>query len=142
RLVEDLRTDDFENLRAKIAQAWGRIRLGNEIQRVRSVFKYGYDAGYIDQPMRFGPGFKRPSNKTLREERNAKGERMFEADQIRAMLAVVGPQLKAMILLACNGGLGNHDVATLPKSALDLKRGWCKFPRPKTAVKRRFPLWP
>ena len=49
------------------------MALGNEIQRVRSVFKYAYDAGLSDKPMRFGPGFKRPSNKVLRKERNAKG---------------------------------------------------------------------
>jgi integrase len=30
----------------------------------------------------------------------------------------------------------------LPRSALDLKHGWVDFPRPKTAVERRCPLWP
>jgi integrase len=46
-----------------------------------------------------------------------------------------------MLLLAINGGLGNSDVAKLPLSALDLKNGWCDFPRPKTGIPRRFKLW-
>jgi hypothetical protein len=35
-------------------------------------FKYGYDAGLIQQPIRFGPGFKTPSKAKLRKERQAK----------------------------------------------------------------------
>ena len=50
--------------------------------------------------------------------------------------------LKAMILLGINCGFGNHDCGTLPQSALDLDKGWVDFPRPKTAVERRCPLWP
>ena len=53
RLVDDLRSDDFETLRAKIAKKWGPVRLGNEVQRVRTVFKYGYEADLIDKPVRF-----------------------------------------------------------------------------------------
>src|SRR5262249_37859885 len=30
----------------------------------------------------------------------------------------------------------------LPLSALDLDKGWVNFPRPKTAIERRIPLWP
>ena len=47
RLVVDLAADDFDRLRRAIAKQWGPIRLGNEIQRVRSLFKYGFEAGLI-----------------------------------------------------------------------------------------------
>ena len=47
-----------------------------------------------------------------------------------------------MILLGVNCGFGNHDCGTLPLSALDLKGGWINYPRPKTAIERRCPLWP
>ena len=50
--------------------------------------------------------------------------------------------LKAMLLLGVNCGLGNHDIAMLPLSALDLDSRWLKFPRPKTGIQRRCPLWP
>src|SRR5207249_3162659 len=45
RLVADLAADDFERLRARLADRYGAVRLGNEIQRVRSVFKFADDAG-------------------------------------------------------------------------------------------------
>jgi integrase len=47
-----------------------------------------------------------------------------------------------MVLLGVNAGFGNHDVASLPLSALDLDGGWVDFPRPKTGIARRCPLWP
>jgi integrase len=47
-----------------------------------------------------------------------------------------------MALLGLNGGLGNTDCATLPQNAIDLAGGWIDFPRPKTGIERRIPLWP
>src|SRR5262249_12429207 len=61
RLAADLRPDDFAQLRNHLARSVGCVRLGNTIQRVRCIFKYAYDAKLLDKPLRFGPGFKRPS---------------------------------------------------------------------------------
>jgi len=44
-------------------------------------------------------------------------------------------------LLGVNCGFGNHDCATLPRSAVDLDGGWVTYPRPKTGAERRCPLW-
>ena len=79
RLVIDLACDDFDRLRESISKQWGPTRLGNEIQRVRSVFKFGYEAGLIDRPVRFGPTFKKPTRKVMRQNRAKNGVRMFEA---------------------------------------------------------------
>jgi integrase len=57
-------------------------------------------------------------------------------------LAAAGPNLKAMILLGANGALGNTDLALLPFSAVNLKTGWLTYPRRKTGIERRIPLWP
>jgi integrase len=38
--------------------------------------------------------------------------------------------------------MGNADCGHLPISAVDLEAGWLSFPRVKTAVERRVPLWP
>ena len=62
------------------------------------VFNYAFKQGLIDRPVIFGDGFKKPSLRILRRERNKKPARMFTAAQIRAMLNKAGPQLKAMIL--------------------------------------------
>jgi integrase len=50
--------------------------------------------------------------------------------------------MRAMVLLGLNAGFGNTDVASLPQSALNLKTGWITFPRSKTGIQRRIPLWP
>jgi integrase len=145
RLAIDLAADDFERLRADIAEKWGPVRLGNEIQRVRSVFRYAYENHLIEKPVRFGTEFKKPARKVLRKLRAENGPRMFEAKEIRAMLGaagVVATPIRAMILLGINCGYGNEDCATLPISALDLENGWARFPRPKTGVDRKAKLWP
>jgi integrase len=155
RLVDDLAADDFEALWETMSERWGPVRLGTEIQKVRTVFKYGFESGVIEKPVRYGPQFKKPSAGVMRRHRAKAGARMLEADQIRALVRgahVVGEsepelvqastQVKAMILLGVNAGFGNTDIATLPLSALDLERGWINFPRPKTGIERRCPLWP
>lgn len=142
RLVSDLAADDFEALRATLAKRWGPVAVGNEINRVRVVFKYAYDSGLIDRPVRYGAGFNRPSKKTLRLARHARGERFLEAAQLRRVIAAAETPLKAMVLLGLNCGFGNADVGTLPIAAVNLKTRWVKFPRPKTGIARRVPLWP
>jgi integrase len=142
RLVDDLGPDDFARLRAEMAKTWGPVALVNMIQRVRSVFKFAADNGLVERPTRYGTGFKKPTRKVLRLERAKKGIRMFEAAEVRRMLAAALPQLKAMILLGVNCGFGNADCGRLPLTALDLDRGWINYPRPKTGIPRRCPLWP
>jgi integrase len=142
RVVADLGPDDFAGLRNKMAKQWGPHRLGKTIQCVRSVFKYGFEAGLIDKPMRFGPGFARPSKKTIRLERAKQGAKLFTADEIRRMLDAASSPMKAMIFQGSNAALGNGDCGTMPLSALNLETGWLDFPRPKTGIPRRCPLWP
>jgi integrase len=142
RRVDDLRGDGFEALRVSWARKWGPVTIANEIQRTRVLFKYAVDAGLVEKPVRFGPGFQRPSKKTLRKDRQARGLRTFEAKEIRSILEKASAPLRAMILLGISCGFDNHDCATLPRSALDLEGRWVRFPRSKTAIERRCPLWP
>jgi integrase len=125
-----------------VAKRWGPHRLAKTIQCVRSLFKFAYDAELVDRPVRFGSGFKRPSKKTFRLHRAEQGPRTFTAEELRRILGAANPHLRAMMLLGVNCGYGNADVGTLPLSALDLDGGWADFPRPKTGMPRRCPLWP
>ena len=50
------------------------------------MFNYAYKQGLIDRPIVFGDGFKKPSQRVLRRERQKKGHKMFTAKQIRAMI--------------------------------------------------------
>src|SRR5260370_40030018 len=80
RPLRDVAPDDFAGLRNKLAKKWGPQRLGKTIQFARRAFKYAYEAGLIDRPVRFGPGFQRPSKKTLRLHRAKQGLKLFTAD--------------------------------------------------------------
>jgi integrase len=142
RLVSDLASDDFERLRASMSRKWGAVRLGGQINLGRGVFKYAHEAGLIDRPVCFGPGFKKPSKKVLRKLRIARGPRLFTRNEIHALLGAVSIQVRAMILCGVNLGYGNSDVARLSVDHLDLKAGFVDFPRPKTGQPRRAALWP
>jgi integrase len=142
RLVKDLTPEDFSQFRGTLGAQFGPVRLGNEIGRVRGVFKFASDSSLIDKPVNFGPSFKKPSRKTMRLHRASMGPRMFEAHEIRAMLDAANVPLKAMILLGINAGYGNGDCAGLAETHLDLEGGWVTFPRPKTGIPRRAALWP
>jgi integrase len=155
RVVDDLAADDFSQLRAAMAKRWGPVRLANSITRAKGVFKFGYEAGLMDRPVRYGPEFVKPDKSVLRRHRAKKPAKMFEAAELRAMIdgkdvdrggqtvrVRADSTLRAMILLGVNCGYGNMDCAELGISSLDLGRGWVNFPRPKTGIDRRCPLWP
>jgi len=141
RSAADLQPDEFASVRKEAAKRLGPVALGNYIQRVRSIFKYAFEAKLIDVPIRFGPDFTKPPRRTVRLEKAKGGSRMIEAAAIRKLLKSAGSPLDAMILLAINCGFGQGDCAELPKSAL-ARRGWIDFHRPKTASPRRCKLWP
>lgn len=139
RRITDIHPADFVTLRAEWAEKWGPVRLGNEINRARVVFRFGR-VNKICEEVIYGDGFARPSARTLRVHRAAKGPRMIEPAAIRKLLDTAKPQMRAMILLGVNCGYGNRDVGLLPIEAI--RGGWVEFARPKTGIPRRCPLWP
>jgi hypothetical protein len=142
RPVAGLGAEDFERLRAELAKTRGAHALAGEVQRVRTLFKFAWDEGLVEKPVRFGTTFKKPSKKAFRRAKHAAGPRLIEAADVRRLVAAAGTPLRAMILLGVNCGFGQTDVANLPLSSLDLAGGWIDFPRPKTEVVWRCPLWP
>ena len=142
RLVDDLKPTDFTELRTSIAKTCGPIRLGNEVTRIKTVFKYAVEEQVIKRPVFFGVGFKKPKKQVLRRHKTERGERLFEASEIRSILGVASTQLRAMVLLAINCGFGNGDCSSLPVSRVKLDSGFVDYPRPKTGIARRCPLWP
>jgi integrase len=142
RLVSDLGPDDFAKIRGRLVKRWKPITVGNFIQRVRVVFKYAADNDLIEHPVRYGQAFKRPSKKTLRLEKARQGHKLFSREEIHKLLDAASVPVRAMLLLGINCGFGNADCGRLPLRALDLERGWLDYPRPKTGINRRCPLWP
>lgn len=143
RAVSDLVAEDFESLRAVIAKRCGPVRLGNEITRVKSVFKYAYDNGLIKEPIRYGSQFKKPGKAVMRKHRAAAGKKLFTAPELKLMLKTLtpDPQMRAVVLLGINCGLGNSDIANMEFKHLDLDGGWLNYARGKTGIARRIPLW-
>lgn len=141
RVVADIGPDDFAALRTKMTDRWGLHGVAVAIQYTRSVFKYAFEAGLIDRPLRYGPGFARPSKKTFRIERGARAK-LFTREEIHALMNAASVQLKAMILLGINAGFGNADCGRLPLAAVNLDAGFIDYPRPKTGIARRCRLWP
>ena len=142
RRVDDLLPEDFQGLRRKLAARFAPITLKNAINYCRVVLKFAFDQRLIEKPVHFGQSFDRPSAKTLRKARHAAGPKVFTAGEAKRIHDAAKGQLKAMTLLGLNCGFGNSDCATLPRSALNLGAGWLDYPRPKTAIHRRIPLWP
>jgi len=140
-IAERLGPTDFEKFRAAMAKTMKAVALGNAIMRTKMIFTYGAEMKLMT-PVDYGPKFDRPSNKTLRKDREEKGEKFFTAEQINGMLKLADRQLTAMILLGINCGFGNEDCATLQQRYLDLEKGWHNYRRKKTGVKRSSPLWP
>lgn len=137
--MESLRPSDFNALRLKLSSKLGVVALRNEVQRVRTAFKFLYDCDEIARPVKFGPSFVKPSAKSRRKAKNERPEKSFKAEEIRDRLDVASPHMRAMILLEINCGFGNSDCASLPADSIDFARGWLRHPRPKTGIVRRCP---
>jgi integrase len=134
--------DDFARLRQRMAAKWGPHRLKKAIFCVRCLFKHALSAGLIERPANFGPGFAVPSKRAMRLHRASQGKRLFAAEEVRQLIDAAPTQLRAMVLLGINCGFGNADCGHLPLSAVNLDTGWIDYPRPKTGIARRCPLWP
>lgn len=137
RSLDGLALDDFTGLRKALAKGKTKATLSPASQKkwltiARMIF--------IEQPAAFKKALKSPPQRTLRAARRAKGEQLYTSEQIRKMVEAAEPELKAMILLGINCGFGPKDCFTLP--AREVQRGWHTYPRPKTEVERRCPLWP
>jgi integrase len=145
--IDQLTPQDFSGLIAAFPKTWGLSMIGGTVGRIRSVFLYAHAMELIDKPVRFGAEFRKPRKSEQRIERSgkiaARGRLHFEAEECLALLdATKSTTMKACILLGLNGGFGNTDCSTLTKTSVDLAKGWIDFPRPKTGIERRVPLWP
>lgn len=142
RAIADIGPEDFAALRRKLAKTRGPVALGNEVNRVRVVFNYTPELdGHPAKPY-YGKGFKRPSASTVRKNRNERAEKFIEPADVRKLIEAACPQVRAMIFLGINCGLGNADVGRLRIDAIDLDAGVIDDPRKKTGVDRRATLWP
>jgi integrase len=143
--VEHITPSDFAKLRTRLAtkkngEPASPVSVKRLLTFARMAFHYANEE--LGHSIKYKKPLRTPAAKMIREARHAIGQRLFEAEEIRQIVKAATPELRAMILLGINCGFGPGDCANLPISALDLERGWHNFPRPKTAMPRRCPLWP
>ncbi len=146
-LISALTPHDFANLLSKFPNTWGISMIGGTVGRIRSVFLFASESDLIDKQVKFGPGFARPSKLEKRRDSSQKvaerGRLDFSSSEVRLLLdGTKNKTLKACIYLGLNAGFGNTDCAELTTRAVNLDKGWIDFPRPKTGIERRVPLWP
>ena len=134
----------FIKRHARPAGTLGPVAMNNETQRVRSIFKFGFDMGWLDVPIRFGPAFKPLNRKQHRILKAKQPKKFLEAAEIRSLLdACNHPRVEAQLWLGINCGFGNRDCGTLTTDCINFDDSKVSHARPKTGVARdNVPLWP
>ena len=141
-----LKAADFAAYKAAFPSTWGPEKTGNEIQKIRTVFKWAFETELIPNMPNFGPDFRKPSKTIKRRDQQQRqadrgGKLYFTAEEIQKLLEASKGWLRACILLGINGGMGNAECGRLSTAFLDVKSGWYDLPRQKTGIQRRFPMW-
>lgn len=135
----------FSRLNDTFVERWGPVRRSNEIQKVRTIFRWAAEQELIEKIPNYGSDFVKPTKSVLRRHRakrkRERGTKMLTAKEILAVLDVADVFHKPMILLAINCGLGVRDLIELPLSAIDLDAAMLDFDRPKSGIERRSALW-
>ena len=142
RAVESLGPNDFHKLRIAIVGKHSPTIAKNHISRIRSIFDFALKNRTIGSPANYGTMFKPPSRKQIRKHRNSQPRQLWEASQVRQLLAEATPTMRAMIYLGINVGVDCSDLCNLPLGAINFKTGWLDYPRAKTGIERRVKLWP
>lgn len=145
RPLKDVRVEELQRYRAKLARRLGVHALSRQITVIKAMFKHAYETELIDRPVKMAYAFQKPSAAQRRRARHRaeveNGKRLFRRDEVLRVLDASEDYLKPAVLLGVNGGFGNTDCATLPKSAVDLPDSLISYSRPKTGVQRVVPLW-
>lgn len=106
RLVSDLAPQDFGALRSHLASRLGVVGLANAITRIKVPFRWAFDNGVIDKPVRYGTEFKAPSAHARRLDRASKHTRLFSAEEIGKLIkAASNVNLRAAISRALDAGI-------------------------------------
>ncbi|MBA4105672.1 MAG: hypothetical protein C0485_07920 [Pirellula sp.] len=145
RVLEGLTFADFTSLRQKLSvkkngEPASPVSLKRLLTFARMPFYFANEE--FGKTIRYKKPLQTPPARMLREARRKVGERLFTAEEIRKIVKASKEEMRAMILLGINCGFGPGDCRQLTIESVDLEKGFHNFPRPKTAVSRRCPLWP
>ena len=152
-----MRPDDWADLRHHLETEPDPTRPN---ERRRGVYAFDRTITYIrgmrkwaeanllqpGQVVRWGDSFNRVKRSEKRKTRRARsklhGDRIFTREQVHLILDAAPSVLKAMFLLAINGGFGAADLSAMPIDVIDLDKAIIEYDRVKTGVGRTVTLWP
>ncbi len=135
--VETMQPDDFAKLKTEISNRGGLMNLASEMSRCKTILNFA-EKNYNIRVFT-GMAFDKPSRTAIKREAETKPKRIFSVDELRTLYHAADKHMKCFILLALNGGMGNNDIGLIEPR--HIVKGWIDFPRPKTLVARKFPLW-
>lgn len=143
REIESLVPKDFTAYKAWRLETCNIVSVGNEVTRVKTMLKW-LEASQLTVKIHVGPEFRKSSSRATRRHRRLTGPKLFKPAQIHSLIAESGVMLKAMIHLGINCAFGNTDCETINLATIEdgIESGWLNYPRTKTEVDRRCPLWP
>lgn len=115
---------------------WGPAKCGDEIQRIRSAFKWAVESEVIPGPSKFGPALRKPTMRVVRrakqQRRSEHGTLAFSVGELRALLHGFTSWLKACISLGIYGGVGASDCGRHKDHHLDADTGAYDLARERT----------
>jgi integrase len=140
RDISSMTPQDWQGYRRSIAKRWNPVNTGNEVTRVKAVFNWAEDMRIFPKGLiAWGPDFHKPSRKVCRRYRRTREHKLYDREEILAILDECSPAMRLCVLLGINCAYLASDIACLPASAIEAS--WLDFPRPKTEIDRRCYLW-
>lgn len=146
--VAALKPEHFAGYIKYLTEQGLRSRARKRVQAyLKAVFRWGTANGYCPLP-NFGTAFKAPptTKAAMRKEKARLGiadhsDRILTGEEIDQLLKGAQPNLKALILLGVNCGLGPADLGRMKWHHIDLENGVLNYPRGKTGTPRIGFLW-
>ena len=142
RLVSTLVSDDFVAIKAKLGRGRNIITVAGDIRRTKAAFNWALRQGVITKLPLFGDEFRPAPMRAVRLAKAQRAALIFDAGELRKLLAKASVQLRAMILLGANAALLPIDIARLELGDFSDGFTWLRQPRGKTGVDRAAALWP
>ncbi|PHQ35164.1 tyrosine-type recombinase/integrase [Rhodopirellula bahusiensis] len=130
-------------LKGKSVKRRSATTVAIDIRAIKAFLNWCSKSALIPPP-HFGPDFVPPSQKKLRKVKRESGRRDLSPADILSIIESASVNLKPLIFLGINAGIGNKDLSLFTLDRLPEMTGdvWIDYPRNKTEADRRFCLWP
>lgn len=142
--ADSFEPSDFARYKRERSKKLNVVSMGNEIQRVRTAFKWLKQSKLIREEPEYGPDFRKPSTLQMRRHKRGVGSKCYLPRQVHDILTESGVHLKAMVMLGLNCGYGPTDISLLEMDTFTLacETGFLEYARRKTEIARCAWMWP